>query len=79
MTCADCTQEIETREESCIQDKTGRRLCVDCADEYWDVTMCAPRGCSCSRGGNAITCECRDEAGREYEDGAMEMEARHGL
>ncbi len=58
MTCSDCKRTIEGTEESLIQDKTGRRLCLDCGERYWDVTMCSPAGCSCSRGGNAITCEC---------------------
>jgi hypothetical protein len=62
MTCSDCKRDIGVNEQSAIQDKTGRRLCVDCADEYWDVTICEPAGCSCSRGGNALTCEtCRAE------------------
>lgn len=61
MTCTECTREIGRNEESAIQDKTGARLCVECSDQHWDVTMCEPRGCSCSRGGSAMNCECREE------------------
>lgn len=63
MTCNKCKRVIGPNEEFCQQDKTGVRLCLECADYHTDVTMCAPSGCSCSRGGNAMYCECRDEIG----------------
>lgn len=61
MTCNECKRVIGATEEFCQQDKTGFRLCLDCADCHTDVTMCAPAGCSCSRGGRAMYCECREE------------------
>ena len=58
--CEDCKREILATESFVQEDKTGRRFCTDCGDYYWNVTTVEPRGCSCSRGGNAITCECRE-------------------
>lgn len=63
MTCNKCERVIGPNAEFCLQDKTGVRLCLECADYHTDVTMCAPSGCSCSRGGNAMYCECRDMIG----------------
>jgi hypothetical protein len=59
MTCVGCQRKIAAKEQFVIQDKTGYRFCLECGEWMIDVQMCEPRGCSCSRGGNAVTCECR--------------------
>lgn len=60
-TCSDCGAEITPRAVHVVQDGTGKRFCACCADKHWDVTMVLP-SCSCSRGGGALHCECRDSA-----------------
>jgi hypothetical protein len=62
MICQDCKRTISRDEDFVIQDRTGKRFCLDCADSHVDVCMVEARGCNCSRGGNALTCECREAA-----------------
>lgn len=59
-TCSKCKRPIGQNEESVQQDRTGAIFCSDCGDSMYDVTMLPASGCSCSRGGNAKNCECRD-------------------
>jgi formylmethanofuran dehydrogenase subunit E len=37
--CGDCEERIATTEAYAIKDKTGKLLCLSCADHYYDVTL----------------------------------------
>jgi hypothetical protein len=68
ITCDECGNTIPRDSDFAIQDKTGRRFCLDCADDHCDVSTVPARGCSCSRGGNPSTCECREDADTQAEE-----------
>ena len=60
MTCSKCGTKIKVNTDYLVQDKTGAKLCMECGEHFYDVTT-AHRACSCSRGGNAMYCECQEE------------------
>jgi hypothetical protein len=59
-TCKDCGAPINKTEGWFVADKTGNVYCLECGEEYYDVSFQRlEESCRCSRGGNASTCECR--------------------